>query len=322
MNRRHALSLTAGLLACTNAFGQAAWPTEKPIRIIVPFPAGDGLDVQARLLGQKLGERLGQQVVIDNRPGAGTLIGVEAAVKSPADGYTVLLVTTTYAINPSLREKVPYDPIRDFTPLIQSTAIPLVVVGSPKFAPNTFGEVLALARQKPGQLTMGNSGIGTAAHVGMELLDSMAGIKFNHVAYKGIPQAFTDLVSGDLQMLVTSPAQVMGPIREGKIKPLVTTGAKRMSQLPNVGTVAEAGVAGYEVNAWVGYMVPAGTPAPIVQRLNREMAAILGQADVRERLTADGSEVVANTPEQFAAHVRTELDKWGRTIRAAGIKAQ
>jgi tripartite-type tricarboxylate transporter receptor subunit TctC len=322
MNRRHALSLTAGLLACTNAFGQAAWPTEKPIRIIVPFPAGDGLDVQARLLGQKLGERLGQQVVIDNRPGAGTLIGVEAAVKSPADGYTVLLVTTTYAINPSLREKVPYDPIKDFTPLIQSTAIPLVVVGSQKFAPNSFVEVLALARQKPGQLSMGNSGIGTAAHVGMELLDSMAGIKFNHVAYKGIPQAFTDLVSGDLQMLVTSPAQVMGPIREGRIKPLVTTGAKRMSQLPNVATVAESGVAGYEVNAWVGYMVPAGTPAPIVQRLNREMAAILGQPDVRERLTADGSEVVANTPEQFAAHVRTELDKWGRTIRAAGIKAQ
>lgn len=322
MNRRTLLLAAAALLAPSLASAQGAWPTERPIRIIVPFPAGDGLDVQARTIGQRLAERLGQQVLVDNRPGAGTLIGVEAAAKSPPDGYTILLVTTTYAINPSLREKVPYDPVKDFTPLIQSTAIPLVVVGSPKFAPNTFTEVLALAKQRPGQLTMGNSGIGTAAHVGMELLDSMAGIKFNHVAYKGIPPALTDLISGDLQMLVTSPAQVMGQIRDGRVKPLVVTGAKRMSQLPNVATVAESGVAGYEVNAWVGYMVPAGTPAPVVQRLNREMAAILALPEVRERLTADGSEVVASTPEQFAAHVRTELDKWGRTIRAAGIKAQ
>jgi tripartite-type tricarboxylate transporter receptor subunit TctC len=328
MNRRRlitaAASATAALatgLAAPAALAQATYP-DRPIRIIVPFPAGDGLDGQARMIGQKLTERLGQQVIVDNRPGAGTLIGVEAAVKSPADGYTILLVTTTYAINPSLREKVPYDPIKDFTPLIQSTAIPLVVVGSPSFAPNTFAEVLALAKTKPGELSMGNSGIGTAAHIGMELLDSMAGIKFNHVAYKGIPPALTDLIGGTLQMLVTSPAQVMGPIREGKIKALVTTGAQRMAQLPNVPTVRESGVAGYEVNAWVGYMVPAGTPAPIVQRLNREFAAILALPDVRERLTADGSAIVANTPEQFAAHVRAELDTWGKTIRAAGIKAQ
>ena len=328
MNRRRlitaAASATAALatgLTAPAALAQAPYP-DRPIRIIVPFPAGDGLDGQARMIGQKLTERLGQQVIVDNRPGAGTLIGVEAAVKSPADGYTILLVTTTYAINPSLREKVPYDPIKDFTPLIQSTAIPLVVVGSPSFAPNTFVEVLALAKSKPGELSMGNSGIGTAAHIGMELLDSMAGIKFNHVAYKGIPPALTDLIGGTLQMLVTSPAQVMGPIREGKIKALVTTGAQRMAQLPNVPTVRESGVAGYEVNAWVGYMVPAGTPAPIVQRLNREFAAILALPDVRERLTADGSAIVANTPEQFAAHVRAELDTWGKTIRAAGIKAQ
>jgi tripartite-type tricarboxylate transporter receptor subunit TctC len=328
MNRRRLIAVAASAaatlataLVAPAAFAQATYP-DRPIRIIVPFPAGDGLDGQARMIGQKLTERLGQQVIVDNRPGAGTLIGVEAAVKSPADGYTILLVTTTYAINPSLREKVPYDPIKDFTPLIQSTAIPLVVVGSPSFAPNTFAEVLALAKTKPGELSMGNSGIGTAAHIGMELLDSMAGIKFNHVAYKGIPPALTDLIGGTLQMLVTSPAQVMGPIREGKIKALVVTGAQRMAQLPNVPTVRESGVAGYEVNAWVGYMVPAGTPAPIVQRLNREFAAILALPDVRERLTADGSAIVANTPEQFAAHVRVELDKWGKTIRAAGIKAQ
>lgn len=317
---RRAFLLAASLL-CSTAFAQGSWP-EKPIRLIVPFPAGDGLDIQARTIGQRLSERLGQQVIVDNRPGAGTLIGLEAALKAPADGHTMVLVTTTYVINPSLREKVPYDPVRDFTPVIQSTAIPLIVVGSPKFAPNDFREVLSLAKDKPGQLTMGNSGIGTSAHVGMAMLDSMAGITFNHVAYKGIPQAFTDLVSGDLNMLVTSPAQVMGPIREGKIKPLVVTGSKRMGLLPQVGTVAEAGIAGYEVTAWVGYMVPSTTPAPVVQRLNREMAAILNLPEVKERLTNDGSEVIANTPEQFAAHVRTELDKWSRTIRAAGIKAQ
>jgi tripartite-type tricarboxylate transporter receptor subunit TctC len=322
MNLRTLLAAAALIVPVAAAAQPAAWPTEKPIRIIVPFPAGDGLDVQARTIGQRLAERLGQQVLVDNRPGAGTLIGVEAAAKSPPDGYTVLLVTTTYAINPALRDKVPYDPIKDFTPLIQSTAIPLIVVGSPKFAPGTFAEVLALAKQKPGQLTMGNSGIGTAAHVGMEMLDGMAGIKFNHVAYKGIPPALTDLISGDLQMLVTSPAQVMATIRDGRIKALGVTGSKRMTQLPAVATVAESGVPGYEVNAWVGYMVPAGTPAPVVQRLNREFAAILNLPEVRERLTADGSVVVASTPEQFAAHVRSELDTWGRTIRAAGIKAQ
>ena len=295
---------------------------DRPIRIIVPFPAGDGLDVQARLIGQKLSERLGQQVVIDNKPGAGTLIGMDAAVKSPGDGYTIVLVTTTYAINPALRDKVPYDPLKDFTPVIQSTAIPLLVVASNGFAAQNFGEVLAMARKKPGELTMGNSGLGTAAHIGMELLNTMAGVKFTHVPYKGIPPAMTDLISGRLQMLCTSPAQVMGQIREGKIKALVTTGARRMSQLPQVGTVREAGVAGYEVNAWVGYMVPSATPREVVQKLNREMAAIITSPEIRDRLTADGSEVVANTPEAFAAHVRSEVDKWGQVIRAAGIKVE
>ncbi|MEI6025539.1 MAG: tripartite tricarboxylate transporter substrate binding protein [Betaproteobacteria bacterium] len=316
---------TAALLTCAawlvSASAWAQYP-DRPIRIIVPFPAGDGLDVQARLIGQKLADRLGQQVVIDNKPGAGTLIGMDAAVKSPGDGYTIVLVTTTYAINPSLRDKVPYDPLKDFTPVIQSTAIPLLVVASNGFAAQSFAEVLAMARKKPGELTMGNSGLGTAAHIGMELLNSMAGVKFTHVPYKGIPPAMTDLISGRLQMLCTSPAQVMGQIRDVKIKALATTGARRMSQLPQVGTVREAGVAGFEVNAWVGYMVPSATPRDVVQKLNREMAAIITSPEIRDRLTADGSEVVANTPEAFATHVRSELDKWGQVIRAAGIKAE
>ena len=311
----------AGLTLVASGAAWAQYP-DRPIRIIVPFPAGDGLDVQARLIGQKLSERLGQQVVIDNKPGAGTLIGMDAAVKSPGDGYTIVLVTTTYAINPSLRDRVPYDPLKDFTPVIQSTAIPLVVVASSAFSVNSFAEVLAQAKRKPGEFTMGNSGLGTAAHIGMELLNGMAGVKFTHVPYKGIPPAMADLISGRLQMLCTSPAQVMGQIREGKIKALASTGARRMAQLPQVPTVREAGVAGYEVNAWVGYMVPSATPREVVQKLNREMAAIITSPEIRERLTADGSEVVANTPEAFAAHVRSELDKWSQVIKAAGIKAE
>lgn len=309
------------LLCLISMAAQAQYP-ERPIRIIVPFPAGDGLDIQARMIGQKLSERWGQPVVIDNKPGAGTLIGVDAAAKSPGDGYTLLLVTTTYAINPSLRDKVPYDPLKDFVPLIQTTAIPLVVVASNGFAPNNFTDVMALAKQKPGEVTMGNSGIGTAAHIGMELLNSTAGIKFTHVPYKGIPPAMTDLISGRLQLLCTSPAQVMGTIREGKIKAVFTTGAKRMSQLPNVPTIQESGVAGFDVNAWVGFMAPAGTPDAIVQRLNKEIASIINTPDMKARLSNDGSEVVASSSEAFASHIRRELDKWGTVIRNAGIKAE
>lgn len=313
---------TLALLLCLFSLNAWADYPDRPIRIIVPFPAGDGLDLQARLIGQKLGEKWGQQVVIDNKPGAGTLIGVEAAAKSPGDGYTLLLVTTTYAINPALRQKVPYDPIKDFVPVIQTTAIPLVVVAHNGFDVKNFADVLAKAKKEPGSLMMANSGLGTAAHIGVELINSSAGVGFTHVPYKGIPSAMTDLVGARVHMLCTSPAQVMGFIREGKIKALATTGARRMAQLPQVPTVAESGVPGFDVNAWVGLMAPAGTPPAVVQKLNREIAAILGAAEVKDRLQSDGSEVVAASSEAFGTHIRAELDKWGKVIKAAGIKAE
>jgi tripartite-type tricarboxylate transporter receptor subunit TctC len=316
-----ALALAVATVAVT-AFAQAGAYPERPIRIIVPFPAGDGIDLQARVIGQQLTERWNQRVIVDNRPGAGTLIATEIATRASPDGYNVLLVTTTFTINPSLHPKVPYHPEKDFAPLVQTTAIPLIVVAGPGFAPGSLPDVMALAKQKPGQLTMGNSGIGTAAHISMELLDSMAGIRFLHVPYKGIPPAVIDLVSGQLQMLVTSPAQVIGQIREGKLKPIVVTGARRMTQLPNVGTVREAGVADYEAYAWIGMVVPAGTPKDIVGKLNREIVAVLNTPDIRTRLTNDGSEVVAGTPDAFGAHIRSELAKWAKVIRSAGIKPQ
>jgi len=295
---------------------------DKPIRIIVPFPAGDGIDIQARLVGQQLTERWKQPVLVDNRPGAGTLIGTDAGAKAPGDGYTILVVTTAFTINPSLHPKVPYDPLKDFAPLIQTTAIPLIVVASNSFAPNSLPEMIALAKKGGAQLTMGNSGIGTAAHVSMEQLDSLLGLKLLHVPYKGIPAAVIDLVGGQLQMLVTSPAQVMGQVREGKIKPLFVTGARRMTQLPNVATAQEAGVAGYEAYAWVAMVMPAATPKDIVAKLNKEIAAILTAPDIKARLTNDGSEVVASTPEAFGGHIRSELAKWEKVIRSAGIKPQ
>ena len=313
------MSFLFALLVTATANGQQ-YP-DKPIRIIVPFPAGDGIDIQARLIGQHLTDRWKQQVLVDNRPGAGTLIGTELATKAPGDGYTILLVTTTFTINPSLHAKVPYDPLRDFAPLIQTTAIPLIVVGSPSFAPNNFQEVMALAKSKPNFVTMGNSGMGTSAHIAMAMVDSMAGTQFVHVPYKGIPPAVVDLMSGQLQLLVTSPAQVMGQIREGKIKPIVVTGAKRMPLLPNTGTVQEAGLPGFEAYAWIGMVVPAATPKDIVAKLNKEIASILNLPEIKNRFNNDGADVVANTPEQFGAHIRSELVKWEKVIKSAGIKA-
>jgi len=311
--------IVLALLSATNAMAQQ-YP-DKPIRIIVPFPAGDGIDIQTRLIGQHLTDRWKQQVLVDNRPGAGTLIGTELAAKAPGDGYNILVVTTTFTINPSLHPKVPYDPIKDFAPLIQTTAIPLIVVGSPSFAPNDFKEVLAMAKAKPNFVTMGNSGMGTSAHIAMAMVDSMAGTQFVHVPYKGIPPAVVDLISGQLQLLVTSPAQVMGQIREGKIKSIVVTGAKRMPQLPNTGTVQEAGIPGFEAYAWIGMVVPAATPKDIVAKLNREIASILNLPEIKGRFNNDGADVVAGTPEQFGAHIRAELVKWEKVIRTAGIKA-
>lgn len=316
------LGVTLASVSAAQAQSPAAKYPERPIRIIVPFPAGDGIDIQARLIGQHLTEKWGQQVLVENRPGAGTLIGTEAAVKAPADGYTILLVTTTYSINPSLHPKVPYDPLKDFTPLIQTTAIPLIVVASPTFAPNNLNEVIALARQKPGTMSMGNSGIGTSAHIAMELLRMAAKLDYVHVPYKGIPPAMVDLLSGQLNMLSTSPAQVMGSIREGKIKPIAVTGAKRMPLLPNVATVAESGMPGFEATAWIGLVMPAGTPRDIVAKLNSEIAAILNRPEIKARFNNDGSEIIASSPEAFGAHISSELQKWAKVIKDAGIKPQ
>lgn len=315
---RIAAVLLSSLLALA-AHGQD-YPN-RPIRIIVPFNAGDGLDLQVRMIGQQLTSRWGQQVLVDNRPGAGTMIGTEAGAKAAADGYTITLVTTSFAINPVLRAKVPYDPIRDFAPLMQTTATPAVLAASPSLQANSFKELMALAKQKPRYFTVGNAGVGTAGHIGTVLLEQSAGFELVHVPYKGIPTAILDLMSGQLQLLMTSPIQVLGPIREGKIKPIAVTGAKRMPHLPEVQTIREAG-APYELYGWVGMVVPAGTPRNIIARLNKEIGSILRSAELSSRFANEGAEVVASTPEEFGAYIRAEMDRWGKAIRAAHIQPQ
>jgi tripartite-type tricarboxylate transporter receptor subunit TctC len=317
MMRLTAVLLTS--LLAVAAHGQD-YPN-RPIRIIVPFNAGDGLDLQVRMIGQQLTSRWKQQVLVDNRPGAGTMIGTEAGAKAAADGYTITLVTTSFAINPVLRPKVPYDPIKDFAPLMQTTATPAVLAAAPSLQAKNFKELMALAKQKPRYFTVGNAGVGTAGHIGSVLLEQSAGFELVHVPYKGIPTAILDLMSGQLQLLMTSPIQVLGPIREGKIKPIAVTGSKRMPHLPDVETIRESG-APYELYGWVGMVVPAGTPKEIIAKLNKEIGAILRSPELSSRFANEGAEVVASSPEAFGAYIRAEMDRWGKAIRAANITPQ
>ncbi|MGZ9060138.1 MAG: tripartite tricarboxylate transporter substrate binding protein [Burkholderiaceae bacterium] len=294
------------------------YPT-RTVRIIVPFTPGGGADIQGRALAQKLTERFGQQVIVDNRPGAATVLATELTAKASADGYTILFVTTTFAINASLR-KVPYDIIKDFTPVIHLTAQPNMLAAHPSLPANHPRELIRLARERPGALTYGSAGSGTAAHVSMELMQMMSGAKLTHVPYKGASQGIVDLMSGQIALFVTPPASLLPHIKSGKIKPIAVTTAKRAAAAPNVPTIAEGGLPGYEATAWQGLVAPVGVPNEIVARLNREINGILQLADVRERIAADGAEPVGGSPDAFAAHIRKEHAKWAKVVKASGAK--
>ena len=305
------------LCASASTYAQT-YPT-RTVRIIVPFTPGGGADIQGRGLAQKLTERFGQQVIVDNRPGGGTVLATELTAKAPADGYTMLLVTTTFAINASLR-KVPYDIIRDFTPVIHLTAQPNMVAAHPSLPANTPRELIKLARERPNALTYGSAGAGTAAHVSMELMQMMSGAKLTHVPYKGASQGLLDLMSGEVTLFVTPPASLLPHIRSGKIKAIAVTTAKRARAAPSVPTIAEGGLPGYEATAWQGIVAPAGVPRDIVTRLNREINSVIQLADVRERIEADGAEPIGGTPEAFASHIRNEHAKWSKVVKVSGAK--
>lgn len=305
----------AGCYAATPAY-----PT-KPIRMISPFAAGGGADYVARLVGQKLQAAHGQSVVIDNRAGAGGAIGAEIAARSSADGYTLLLGSQgPFAILPVITARLAYDPVRDFAPVMIVCGFPFVLVAHPALPVKSVQELIALAKAKPGQLNFGSPGNGSTTHLATELLKVLAKIDVVHVPYKGVAPAVADVVGGQLQFMSGDLSTLMPQVKAGKLRALAVTGAKRSPLVPELPTVGEAGVAGYEASGWFGVLAPAATPPDLVARLNAALVKGVQEADARERLAALGGEVVANTPAEFSARIRDDLAKWAKLVKMIGMK--
>ncbi len=297
------------------------YPT-KPIRLIVPFPPGGGTDIVARLLSTRLSDRLGQQVVVDNRGGANAIIGTDLAAKSPADGYTLLLcLQANMAVNPGLYRKLPYDPARDFAPVIQLNAIALLLSAHPGVQASNVKDLIQLARNKPGQITFGSSGTGSSSHLAMELLKSMTKVDMAHVPYKGGGPAVNDLVGGQINVYSGTLISLVQFVKAGRIRALAVTNAKRLSAFPDIPTIAET-VAGYESSAWQGIVVPKATPAAIVTKLNQAFARVLQIPEIRDRLANEGADAVGGTPEEFGRFMQAETAKYAKLIREAGVKAE
>jgi tripartite-type tricarboxylate transporter receptor subunit TctC len=311
--------LVALAAAPTVLLAQPAWPI-KPVRFIVPFAPGGPTDQTARLLAQKITESWGQQIVIENRAGANGNIGMEQAVKAPADGYTWVIATVgTIAVNPTLY-RLPFDMVRDFAPVMHLTNSPAVLVVHPSLPVKSVRELIALARKRPGELTFGSSGSGGLGHISGEMFRQMAGLDMVHVPYKSAAPALADLLGGQISMLFENTISATPHVRSGRLRALAVSTATRTPVLPDVPTVAESGLPGYSNNSWNGMLMPAGTPRDLVMRLNGELARILQLADTRERLGAVGAEIVASSPEQFGTLIRNEIDKLAKVVRAARIK--
>ena len=295
----------------------------RPVRLIVPFPPGGGNDIVARAVAQELGKSLGQQFVVDNRAGAGGAIGAELAARSPADGYTLFLGGVgSHVVNPSLHAKLPYDPIRDFAPVTLIASAPSVLVVNPALQATSLSELTALARAHPGKLNYASNGNGSSAQLAAVLYESMAGVRMVHVPYKGVAQALVELMSGEVQVMFGTLVAILPHIKAGRLRALAVTGRNRSALLPEVPTLAEAGLPGYEAGSWYGILAPSGTPAAIVTRLNAEINAAIRQPEVRERLAAEGAEVVGGAPEEFAFHIRGELERMKKLVRTAGLRIE
>jgi tripartite-type tricarboxylate transporter receptor subunit TctC len=308
------------LVLAQSALAQA-WPS-KPVRLIVPYPPGGSADILARAIGQKLSEGIGQQVIIDNRPGAGTAIGAEAAARAAPDGYTILLGTvSSHAINPALTPGLKYDPVKDFAPVSLVASIPFALIVHPSLPAASVKDLIALAKAKPGSLNFSSAGTGTSNHLAGELFKSMTGTFMVHIPYKGSAPALNDLIAGQVQLMFDLVLTTAPHVKSGAVHALAVTGHERSQALPGVPTVAESGVPGYEVSAWFGFFAPAGTPPAIVTALNAETVKALRLPDLRERLASQGADALTSTPEQFATYVREELGKWTRVVKASGMKA-
>jgi len=297
------------------------WPS-KPIRFVVPFPAGGGADLVVRSMAPRLTERLGQQVFVDNRPGASGNIGADLIAKAPPDGHTIGVATTaTLCVNPNLEAKMPFDPVKDLVPVSMLASIPFFLVANSAFPANSTREMIALAKASPGKLAYGHAGNGTLLHLSGELLKIMAGIDLLAVPYKGSVPAVADVVGGQIPLVIAELPAVLNQIKAGKLKPLGVTTARRVAAAPEIPTLAESGVPGYDTMGWFGVVAPAGTPVEIIGRWNAEIAGVLNTAEIRDRLSATGAEPAPSSPEQFGAIIKAETAKWARVIKS-GVKVE
>ena len=294
----------------------------RPIRYIVPQAPGGSSDTLARILTQPVSTALGQQIVVDNRPGATGIIGAETVVKANADGYTLLQAATSHATNPAMHAKLPYDSVRDFAPISLLSQQPNIFVVHPSLPVTNIKMLIAYVKSKPGQLNFASSGTGGSQHLAGELLKGMTGIDMVHVPYKGSPPALVDLLAARVPIMSSTMPPVLPHIKSGKVRALAVTSAKRSVAVPDVPTVAESGVPGYEAIAWQGLLAPAGTPATIVNRINAEFVKVLKQPQIVAKLNEQGYETIASTPEWFAAYTKSEIVKWSKVIKAAGLKAE
>jgi tripartite-type tricarboxylate transporter receptor subunit TctC len=313
-------SVVLGLAAASAA--AQTYPS-RPIRMMVPFPAGGGSDTMGRIVGGKLSERLGQQIVVENRVGAAGSIGADVAARAPADGYTILLGSTSELVQyPNVNPKVPYDPLKDFAPISLVGTIPMVLVVHPSLPVKNVKDLVALAKSRPGQINFGSAGQGATTHLAVELFILLTNVKMTHVPYKGSPQAVTDLVAGNVQLGIPTMPAALPFIKSGRVKVLGVTTAKRASNLPEVPTLSEAGVKGYEAALWTGILAPAGTPPAIITRLNGEIAKVLELKDVKDALDRQGAEAQASSPQEFAAFLKKDYAKWARVVKEGGIRIQ
>jgi tripartite-type tricarboxylate transporter receptor subunit TctC len=325
MNRSRFLRTLTSLAACAWALSGGAalaqeWPSAKPVRVVVPFATGGSADVFGRIVAQRLQEALGQSFVVENRPGAGSIIGTDAVAKSAPDGYTLLVMSNTHTANESLIASKPFQLMRDFVPVAPLSASDLVLVARANMPLPNLGEILKAAKAKPDGMTYASSGPGTPYHMAGELLKHMAGVKIVHVPYKGSAQARTDVLGGQVDMMFDAIPTMVEQVKAGKVRAIATSGKSRSPIMPDVPTLSEAGVPGYEATIWLGIMAPKGTPAAIVNRLNAEIAKITQNADIRRQWAAQGTATVTMNVDEFTRFLNDDIAKWGNVVRVAGIK--
>ena len=318
-SRRRWIGLACAAL-CAAPLAWASGYPDKPVKLVVPYPPGGPTDIVARVVAQKLQEQMGQPFVVDNRPGAGANIGAEAVARSTPDGYTLVVATTAHAINPSLFARLNYSITKDFAPVSQLTSGPLVIVTSPATPVSNVKELIALAKSKPGGLNYASSGNGQSTHLSAELFNAMAGVKMAHVPYKGSAPALTDVMGGQADLMFDTMLSSMPHVKAGKLKALAVTSGQRSPSAPDIPTVAESGLPGYEAIAWNGLLAPAGTPPEVVNRLNAELKKVLENPEVRQRFEAQGFSATWNTPAAYASFLQAEVDKWDKVVKTSGAK--